>query len=180
MYWRCDICDKVINEEFRDNHLQSGYHKHLVNLVIRKYIITNPKPKNFDDTIRKHLRVHYRKYEKFLIILSVKMLIPLNQIKYIRRRQQCSFNDLVVVNSSFFCKNKIINEQLSSQTLELGITFFSRFDNITIDHYITKPKSMLEWKLVAMFDKNPEIACAFDYRKYNQPLFRDFYDILYR
>ena len=24
MYWRCDICDKVIYEEFRNNHLQSG------------------------------------------------------------------------------------------------------------------------------------------------------------
>ena len=153
MYWRCDICDIVIYEEFRNNHLQSGFLRRLVNLINRKYIITNPEPNKIDDIIRKNLGLHYRKYERFLAILSVKLLLPSNQIKYIGRRHVCSFNDLVLVNSSFFSKNKIINEQLYFQILELRITFFSRFDNITLDHYLTKPKSMLEWKLVAVFEK---------------------------
>ena len=44
MYWRCDICDKVLYEDFRNNHLQSGFHKRLANSIIKKYIIINPKP----------------------------------------------------------------------------------------------------------------------------------------
>ena len=42
MYWSCDSCDKVIYEEFRTNHLRSGYHKRLANSIIRKYIIVKP------------------------------------------------------------------------------------------------------------------------------------------
>ena len=36
---------------------------------------------------------------------------------------------------------------------------------------------MLEWKLLARFDKNPEIVHSFDYKRHNRPLFRDFFDI---
>ena len=61
MHWGCDICDKVMSEEFRDNHLQCGFHKRLANSSIKKYIITNPKPNKIDDTIRKYSRSHYKK-----------------------------------------------------------------------------------------------------------------------
>ena len=66
----------------------------------------------------------------------------------------------------FFSKIKIIKEQLYSRISELRITFVSRFENIRFDHYLTEPKSMLEWKLLAMLDKNPEIVHSFDYKRY--------------
>ena len=72
MYWHCDICDKVIYEEFRDNHLQSGFNKRLADSIIGKYVITNPKSNQIDDTIRKCLKSHHKKFEKFQVILSVK------------------------------------------------------------------------------------------------------------
>ena len=49
-------------EEFRNNNFQSGFHKRLANSIIRNYIIANPKPKRIDDTIRKYLGSHYKKY----------------------------------------------------------------------------------------------------------------------
>ena len=58
MCWRCDICDKIIHGEVRNNHLRSGYHKRLANSIIRRYIVTNLKPDKIDDTIRKYLRLH--------------------------------------------------------------------------------------------------------------------------
>ena len=71
MYWSCDICDKVIYEEFRDNHLQSRYHKRLANSIIRKFIISEPN--GVGKTISKYLRLHYRKYEKLFAIIVVKL-----------------------------------------------------------------------------------------------------------
>ena len=89
MQWRCNICDKVMYEEFRNNHLQSGFHKRLAISIIRKYNITNPKPSKNDDTIRNFLGSYYKKYEKIQVILSVKLLMPSKQIKYIKRQYPC-------------------------------------------------------------------------------------------
>ena len=36
---------------------------------------------------------------------------------------------------------------------------------------------MLEWKLLAMLDKNPENVHPFDYKRYNHPLLRELFDI---
>ena len=62
MHWCCDIGDKVIFEIFRNNHLQSGFRKRLATSIIRKYIIFYPKLDKIDDTIRKYLRSHHKKY----------------------------------------------------------------------------------------------------------------------
>ena len=160
MHGRRGICDKVMYEEFRKNHLQSGFHKRLANSIIRKNNITNPN-KN-DDTIRKYFRSHYEKYEKVQVILSVKLLIPSNQIKNIRRQHPCNRDQRCINIAFFFSKIKINKEQLYSQTLELRITFVSRPENIKFQYYPTKPKSMLEWKLLAMLDKKPHIVHSFD------------------
>ena len=83
-------------------------------------------------------------------------------------------------SSSLFSNIKIIIEQLFSQILELRLTFIKRFENMTFDHYLTKPKSRLEWKLTSMLDKNREIVCLFDYDKSSKyPLFEEFRDIYF-
>ena len=71
-------------------------------------------------------------------------------------------------------KNKYIKEQLYSQKLELGITLASLSKNVRFNHYLTKPKSMLEWKLLAKLGKNPEVVHSFDYRRCSHPLYREF------
>ena len=100
MYWLCDICAKIIYEEFINNHLRSGYHKRLANSIIRKHIINNLKPNKVDDTIRNYLRLHYKKDEKFLAVRSVKLSSQSDQIKYIRRRQEGPPNGWVIESSS--------------------------------------------------------------------------------
>ena len=178
MYWRPDICDKVMYEKFSNSHLQSGFHKRLANPFMRKYIITSPKPNKLDDTVRKHSRLHYRKYEKFLVIYTVKLIMPSNQNKYIRRKCSYLLNHLYINDHSFFSKSKINKEQLYSQILELGITFVSRFEDMEFEYYLTKPKSMLEWKLCAMLDKNHKSLCKnFVYKRFNHHLFRELNDI---
>ena len=144
MYWHCEIGDKMTIEEFRNNHLQSRFHKRSANSIIRKYINTSPKPNKINDKIRKYVRLHYKKYEKFPIVLLVKLSIPSNQNKNFNRQYPCHRDQECVNNAFFFSKIKIFKEQLCYQIIELRITFVSRFENITFDHYITKAKSMLK------------------------------------
>ena len=150
MHWCCDICGKIMYEIFRNNYRQSGFHKRLANSIIRKNIITYPKPNKIDDTIKKYLRSHYKKREKLQAILSAKLLRPSNQIKISRRQHPCHRDKQCINSAFFFSKIKTIKEQLYSRKLELRITFVSRFENIRFAHYLTKPKSMLGWKLLAI------------------------------
>ena len=111
----------------------------------------------------------------------MELLKTSNQIKNFRRQHPCNRDQRCLNNAIFFSRIKKIKEQLYSQILELGKTFVSRFENIIFEKNLTKPKSMLEWKLLAMLDKNPEIVHSFDYKqynhRYNHPLFREFFDI---
>ena len=159
------------------NHLESGFHKRLANSIIRKYFVTNPKPNKIDDTIRKCLRSLYKKYEQFQVKLSVRLLIPSNQNKIIRRQHPCHRDQQCINNAFFFSKTKTIREQPFSQILELRITFVCRFEKIRFKYNLTTPKSTLERKLFAMSDNNPEIVHSFNYKRYNRPLFREFFDI---
>ena len=108
MHWSCDICDKVFYEEFRSNLLQSGFHKRFSSSIIRKYININPEPNKIDDIIRKYLRLHFKKYEKFQAILSVKLLMTSNQIKNNRRQFACYRGQGCLYNPSFLSNIKII------------------------------------------------------------------------
>ena len=107
----------------------------------------------------------------------MKLLIPSNQIKKIRKQHPCNRDKRCVNNAFFFSKIKMIKEQLYSQILELGITFVSRFENIRFECYLTQPKSRLEWKPIAMSDKNQEIVHSFDNKRHYQPLFQEVFDI---
>ena len=108
----------------------------------------------------------------------MKLLIPLIQVKKIRRQFTCYRGEGCLYNSSFLSKNKIYKEQLYSQILELRKTSVSRFKNITFDRSITKPISRLEWKVVVMFDKNPKIVLSLDSTHTHciHPLFQEIYD----
>ena len=60
-------------KEVRNNHLQSRFHKQLAISIIRKYTINNPKPNKINDIIRNYLKILYKKYEKFQVLLSMKL-----------------------------------------------------------------------------------------------------------
>ena len=134
MKFHCEICDKVMNEEFRNNHLESKYHISLVNSIIRRYIIANPTPNKIDDIINKYLEIHFEKHEKIKIILFLKLLTPSNQIKYIKIQRSIYHYKKCLPNACFFSKNIVFQKQLYSQILELRITFVSLSKNATFKY----------------------------------------------
>ena len=102
MHWRCGVCDHVINEELKNIHLQSRFHKRLSTSNIRKYIISNPEPNKYDDIIRQYLILHDKKSDKFEDILSVELKIQSNQGKNVRRQYPCPSNQERIIITIFF------------------------------------------------------------------------------
>ena len=89
MYWHCKLCDSIKIEELKIRHLESKFHISLVNSIIRKYIKPNPLSNEITDII-KYFFIHYRKYNKFKMILLLNLLTPSNQIEYIRIQHSSS------------------------------------------------------------------------------------------
>ena len=59
MYWHCEICDKKMNEEFRNKHLESKFHSSLVNSIKKRFILPNPSANKIDEMRRKYLIIQY-------------------------------------------------------------------------------------------------------------------------
>ena len=165
MKFYCEICDQVMNGEFRNNHLESKYHSFLVKSSIRRYIIANPTPIKIDDIIRKYFKIHFDNYEKLRVILLLKLLTPSNQINYNRIQLSSSHYKICSPNAFFFSENIIIQKQPYSQILDLRIRFASLSKNATFEYYLTQPKSLREWKLIAEKEKDPKIVTLFDDRR---------------
>ena len=146
IYWHCEICDIIMIVEKKNKHLKSKFYNSYVNSFIRRYIISRPLPNKIDNIIKKHLRIHNGKYNKFQVVLLLKLLMASNQIKYIRIQRSSCRNRLCLPTAFFFSKLKNIKEQLYSQKLEVGISFASLSKNMTSEYYITQPKSMLQCK----------------------------------
>ena len=117
MYGHCESCDITI-AELKNKHLESKFHNSFLNSIIRRYIISSPLPNNIDDIIRKYLKIHYDKHDKFRIVLLLKLLMPSKQIKYFRIQLSSVCYESRLPNAFFFSKIKIIKEQLYSQILE--------------------------------------------------------------
>ena len=173
MHFHCGICDKIKNEELINNYLGSKFHTSLVNSAILTFIIPYSNPREIEDTIRRYLSNHYEKYNKFQVVLLLKLLKALNQIKQNRIQRSSYRYRLCLPNAFFFSKIKIIKEQLYFQILDLRITFVSSSENMTYEYYPKQPKSMQEWKLLAKLEKNPELVCLFGYRHCSHPLVRE-------
>ena len=54
----------------------------------------------------------------------------------------------------------------------MNITFISDLKNMTYEHYLNQPKTMLEWKLNGKLAKNPQFVRLFG--NSSHPLFRKY------
>ena len=84
MKFHCEICDKLMDEPFKNKHIISESHKHLVLSNIMRYIRSNPESIQIDKILGKYIINQRYKYHQFEFILLLKLLKPSNQVEYIR------------------------------------------------------------------------------------------------
>ena len=73
-------------------------------------------------------------------------------------------------------ENFTIEGHNSSHFSEMGFTLITNLKNITFEHYLNQPKSMLEWRLIEKLARNPILINAFD-RIVSYPLFRGYSNV---
>ena len=69
------------------------------------------------------------------------------------------------ISVGYYLRNSLISKikyferygRKFSHISEMIITFLSDLRNMTYEHYLNQPKSMLEWKLNSISAKNPEL-----------------------
>ena len=64
-----------------------------------------------------------------------------------------------------------------SHISEMNIVFISNLRNMTYQHYLRIPKSMLEWTLIKKLATNPKLIKAFNINSYH-PLIRKYRHII--
>ena len=64
-----------------------------------------------------------------------------------------------------------------SHISEMNIIFITNLRNMTDEHYLKMPKSMLEWTIIKKLANNPKLIKAFN-KNINHPLIRKFSHII--
>ena len=172
----CKLCDKSIKIRCKKKHLNSRYHEFLGTSIICSSIIKNPDFLQKED-ILKNYNLDYNKKFIFSLILC---------------RWKSHFSDTIVtvkndkwwcsLSAGFYLRNFLLSKiiflerpgHLFSHISAMNITFISDLKNITYEHYLSIPKSMMEWKFNILLAKNPKLLRIFENsthplkRKYNR------------
>ena len=120
--------------------------------IIRRYIFSNPDFDEIDRILRKYVNVQNKKYEKFQIICSFKLLTTRKLVRYINI---ASKSDIVLKKSML---SEIDNKRhFFSRINQMRIIFISSIRNMTHKDYLKQPKPMCEIKLIEIIAKNPKL-----------------------
>ena len=83
MSYYCKVCDLYIKPLSKYEHVKSMNHTWHEESIIRKYIFSNPDFDAIHRLLRNYVNVHNKKYEKFEIVCSFKLLTTRKSVRYI-------------------------------------------------------------------------------------------------
>ena len=157
--YECDICLAKIEKRNKSKHEKSMKHRYfLSNMIVKKYIVKSIDVNKFKNLLQSYCDEHKKKFIEFTVtIISKKNDMIKNKISIPRkitlRRTHMFKPDVfeipiyVKVSERDFldivdrnCAYNIISD-------EIGILFISKFKEITLQHYMKQPRSMLCRKL---------------------------------
>ena len=172
-YFHCELCDKSIKFRSKKKHLNSQYHKSLTMSIICKYTVENPSFLHIEDMLKNFVDEYNKKFEFYLILCKWKLhfsdtiinvksdrLYNIHRPGWNLRRNLMSKIEYFESDSHNF-----------SHISEMNIVFITDLRNLTFEHYLKIPKSMIEWTIIKKLAINPTLIKAFTIYT-NHPLIR--------
>ena len=152
-----NICLKSIKHKSKNKHFKSKSHNHLSHFVRVKHQIKNPKLNEIEDILEKYINEYNKKFSIYWVECQIKTTS--NTFSYPGR-----INIIITDPREKQQISKLIHR--SPKILEMNMFFSSHFDNITWNHYLEIPKTMLEWTLIKKLSVNPEIINILNIRNF--------------
>ena len=147
-YFHCDLCDKSIKTRSKKKHLNSQYHKSLTKSIIRKYTVKNPSFLHIEDILKNFVDDYNKKFEFFIIFCKWQLrfsdtIINIKSDRlYNIKRKYASWNLRINLISKIEYFESIGHK--FSHISEMDIVFITDLRNMTYEHYLKKPKPMIE------------------------------------
>ena len=178
-YFRCDLCDKSIKLRSKKKHLNSRYHKSLSESIISKYSIENPSFLHMEDILKKYVDDYNKKFVLYIIVCRWKVHF-LDTIINVKSNRMYNIHRPGWNLRSYLISKIEHMENYGhkfSHISEMNIEFISSLRNMTYEHYLMLPKSMLEWTMIKKLSSNPELIKHFNINTYH-PLIRKYRHII--
>ena len=132
-----DYSDKYFRKHYRTNkHIKKAFGvKHIYK---KENILVN----EVDDTLSKIINKHKRKFQSFLIV--------------------CKINNKKIMG---YPKRVLLKNYDKDEMINVEFNFQSNREDMSFNHYISQPKSILENLLIKNLDKYPEKFKKLEYSK---------------
>ena len=178
-YFHCELCNKSIKLRSKKKHLNSRYHKSLSESIISKYSVENPSFLHMEDILKKYVDDYNKKFVLYIIICKWKLHFSDTIINVKSNRLYNIHRPGWELRPYLISKIEYMENygHKFSHISEMNIEFISSLRNMTYEHYIKIPKSMLEWTMIKKLATNLQLIKAFNINSYH-PLIRKYRHII--
>ena len=157
----CDTCDRTIKLRYKKKHLNTNLHRKYSNCIINRTYIKNPEFFQIENILKKHMSDYLKRFEFFIIICEWKLVFEQTTISVKSDR----YSIQIPWGLRSFLLEKITNfERMGykfSKISDMKISFITLLNNMTYEHYLQRPKSMLEWTLIKKLARDPSLIKNF-------------------
>ena len=158
----------------KTKHNQTKKHKYYSYLILNRYVIKKVEVIKFKDVFNPYLTAHTRKFKFFTISILLREYDgehPLNHkiivSKYVTYSIESDHYTTFTTESASYFLHQVISIYFSHRCSpkinpEIEIAFLSDPKDITREHYLEQPKSMLYRKLIRRFHESTPLY--FEYK----------------
>ena len=143
-------------------HLNTNLHRKYSNCIRNIYYIKNPEIFQIENILKKHISDYLKRFDFFIIICEWKLVFQQTTISVKSDR----YSIQVPRDLRRFLLEKLSNfERMGykfSNISVMKISFITTLGNMTYEHYIQRPKSMLEWTLIKKLARDPSLIKSFN------------------
>ena len=167
MNYRCNLCNVTLLKRYKSKHNQSKKHKCYSILILNRYVIKKVKVREFKDIFNPYF-INLQK-ELFFFSVSVLLKFDDDDIDCFKHKKSVSNNVTYSIESENYTTHTTepapdflhrvtgfyLSHKYSPKVIpEKEIVFISDLKDISQQHYLEQPKSMLCRKLIRKFHES--------------------------